>query len=81
MYNFNMRIRLTKWGNSIGIRLPKIFAVQMGLHMGEEINLELRKNNLVLSPVDTLEALIDRITPDNIHPETNWGQPVGKEIW
>ncbi|NOS68120.1 MAG: AbrB/MazE/SpoVT family DNA-binding domain-containing protein [Candidatus Peribacteraceae bacterium] len=76
-----MRIRLTKWGNSLGIRLPKVFAVQMGLRMGEEVDLELRKNALVVSPVDTLDALLERITPENVHAEIDTGKPVGKEIW
>ena len=29
----------------------------------------------------TLDELIARITPENLHPETDWGLPVGKEIW
>ena len=28
----------------------------------------------------TLEELVDGITPENIHPETDWGPPVGNEI-
>ena len=29
----------------------------------------------------TLDELLARITPENIHPETDWGPPVGREIW
>ena len=25
--------------------------------------------------------LVSRITPENLHSETDWGQPVGKEQW
>ena len=81
MYNFRMRIRLVKWGNSLGLRLPKIFAVQMGLETGGEVDVQVQKNSIVVSPVETLDALLDRITPENIHPETDWGKPLGKEIW
>lgn len=81
MYNFGMRMHLRKWGNSLGIRLPKIFAIQMGLRMGEEVDLELRKNTLVISPVDTLDALLEGVSPENVHGETDTGKSVGKEIW
>jgi hypothetical protein len=29
----------------------------------------------------TLEELIEKITPENTHEETNWGNAVGQEIW
>ena len=29
----------------------------------------------------TLEELVARITPENIHSETTTGQPVGDEVW
>jgi antitoxin component of MazEF toxin-antitoxin module len=29
----------------------------------------------------TLEELVQRITPKNCHSETDWGKPVGKELW
>jgi antitoxin MazE len=29
----------------------------------------------------TLDELLEQITPDNIHGETNWGPPVGNEEW
>lgn len=29
----------------------------------------------------TLEQLLDGITPENCHPETDWGPDVGKERW
>lgn len=29
----------------------------------------------------TLDELIARITPENIHPEMDWGPDVGKERW
>ena len=32
-------------------------------------------------PQLTLEALVDGITPDNVHGEQDWGRPVGKEPW
>jgi len=28
-----------------------------------------------------LETLLVAITPDNLHQEADWGQPIGKEAW
>jgi antitoxin MazE len=40
---------------------------------------------MVMKPVRrrkyTLEELVSKITPKNRHPETDWGRPMGKEIW
>ena len=30
---------------------------------------------------DALDELVAHITPDNRHDETNWGPPVGREVW
>lgn len=29
----------------------------------------------------TLEQLMEGVTPENMHPEIDWGHPIGKEIW
>jgi antitoxin MazE len=29
----------------------------------------------------TLEQLVAAITAENLHGETDWGEPVGEEIW
>ncbi|TSC58453.1 MAG: antitoxin [Candidatus Peregrinibacteria bacterium Greene0416_62] len=81
MYNFPMRIRLTKWGNSLGIRLPKIFAMNMGMHAGDEIRVDIQDQSIVLSKEETLDDLLARIDTNNIHPETNTGAVRGKEVW
>lgn len=76
-----MRIRLTKWGNSIGIRLPKIFAMDMGMHAGDEIRVDIRDQSIILSKEETLDDLVARIDAKNIHSETDTGVTRGKEVW
>lgn len=29
----------------------------------------------------SLEEMLARITPENLHDEVDWGAPVGKEVW
>ena len=48
-----------KWGNSLGVRVPKALAEQLGLHDGSEIEMVLRDGEIVISPVRRTYALAD----------------------
>jgi antitoxin MazE len=80
-----MRTRVQKWGNSLALRIPKAFAQEVGLEQDGEVDLSVEKGRLVVVPPVipsyTLEELLAGIRPSNLHEETNWGPPVGKEIW
>lgn len=83
MYHFGMRLRLHKWGNSLALRIPKVFAVQLGLGSGQEMEVSLDEHRLILSsPREIrLRDVVSKITPDNRHEETEWGIPAGREVW
>ena len=34
----------------------------------------------IIDSQETLEQLLGQITPDNVHSEIDFGQPVGKEL-
>ena len=79
-----MRARVTKWGNSLGVRIPKTMAEEVGLDEGASVEVTVSGRNLVLAPARpeyTLDELVARITPKNRHKETDWGSPVGNESW
>ena len=79
-----MRARITKWGNSLGVRIPKAVAMDIGLDEGADVELKVSGRNLVLAPVHReydLKELVAAITPKNRPRETDWGAPVGNEIW
>ncbi len=80
-----MRTKLVKWGNSLGLRIPKVFAKDLGLDEGSEIDLILNDGCVVITPVHprTLELadLLAGITGDNLHGETDTGDAVGGESW
>jgi len=42
---------------------------------GKKVAAELRPSNRISS----LDELVARITPENIHPEVDWGPEVGQE--
>lgn len=76
-----MVIHLSKWGNSLGMRIPRSFAQSLGLKEGSALDINLERDRLVIRKGETLESLLSQITPENIHSEIDKGEPVGKEIW
>lgn len=79
-----MRSRISKWGNSLAVRLPKPFVDELGLADGAEVEIVLRGGQIVLTAAGReygLEELVDGITPENRPTETDWGRPQGREVW
>ena len=80
-----MRTKVQKWGNSLAIRIPKLFAQDIRLRNNDSVELLLKKGKLIISPIIheeyTLEELLSGVTVDNLHNEIDMGKPVGKEVW
>lgn len=80
-----MRARVTKWGNSLGLRLPKALSQQLGIEEDGYVEMEVFPGQLVIRPSSppplSLEELVGRITPENRHEEMDWGGAVGAEFW
>lgn len=74
--------QIQKWGNSLGIRIPKALAIKLGLEEGTEIDLDIEEDKLIIKRKQiSLNELLSQITPDNIHNEVDTGEIRGKEIW
>ena len=77
--------QLAKWGNSLAVRLPRRIVETAGLRKGDSLNLSVGKGGaVVMRPAHRkyhLKELVSGITPRNRHDETDWGGPVGKEMW
>ena len=80
-----MQARIQKWGNSLALRIPKAFALEVGLKEDGDVELSVQRGRLVVEPPATpsytLEELLADVRPSNLHGETDWGPPVGKETW
>jgi antitoxin component of MazEF toxin-antitoxin module len=63
--------------------VQKNIANQAGIKVKDDLDIEVRKGALVLSPharrVYRLEDLTQRITPRNVHKELAVGRPMGRE--
>jgi antitoxin MazE len=80
-----MRTKIVKWGNSLGLRIPKSFAEEVRVGEGSVVDLSMEDGNLVIKVTKTeevdLKDLLDGITDENIHGEIDTGDAVGGEVW
>ena len=80
-----MRTRVQPWGNSLAVRIPAAFAMEIGLERGCPVELVLEDGRLLITPVKgaryRLSDLLEGVTPDNLHSEEDFGDPVGNETW
>lgn len=71
-----------KWGNSLGIRIPKRIAEQINLHQGTLVNLEIEDGRLIIeSPRYDLETMLKNINPKNKHQQAFDDEQQGSEEW
>jgi antitoxin MazE len=80
-----MQSRVQKWGNSLALRIPKSFAVEIGLADEALVEIVLENGRLVITPAVpatySLEELLAQVTDENLHHEQQSGPPQGNEVW
>lgn len=80
-----MITKIQKWGNSLGLRIPKSVAEGAHVREGSTVYLAVEKGRIVVEPAKEetckLEDLLAKVTEENIHGEIQTGPPVGKEAW
>ncbi|MFW5681404.1 MAG: AbrB/MazE/SpoVT family DNA-binding domain-containing protein [Phycisphaeraceae bacterium] len=77
------KANLRKWGNSLGVRIPKRLAQRLNLHEGSTIELEETDRGILLRTpqVPTLEALIESMDDSQRPQMEDFGPPCGNEVW
>ncbi len=79
-----MQVTMRKWGNSIGVRIPAGILTELNLSAEKKVDVRAEAGRIIIEPIidsqETLEQLLGQITPDNVHSEIDFGQPVGKEL-
>lgn len=78
-----MYATVTKWGNSLGIRIPRGIAQDAHIGEGTAVDLRVEDGRIIAEPIEgeTLDVLLARITPENCHGEQFGDEPVGREAW
>lgn len=83
-----MKVRISKWGNSLGLRLPRAAVEATGLTPGAEVDVTIEGHELrvrSLPPIkhyrlEDLIAEMDRLGPRNEPELVEWGPDRGAEI-
>ena len=87
-----MQTTIVKWGNSHGIRIPKVFLQNIQIKENDLVDVTLEKEKIVIKKRNvkkhktTNERLMDfyglEYNKKQTHQkEINWGKSVGKEKW
>ena len=88
-----IRTKVTAWGNSYGLRLPKEFVESSGLSKKTfSVFLDPKEKKIILEEEKTEHSIskewfkqaLKKMKPmafKNKETELDWGSPVGKEIW
>jgi antitoxin MazE len=74
-----MKVKVAKWGNSLGVRLPKAAADAVGASVGSDLDLTIEPKTSGELLAEML-AEIDRLGPDCIPETIDWGPDRGAEI-
>lgn len=81
-----MKTKVQQWGNRLALRIPKVLAEETALFQDSVVDLSLENGRLIITPyrprpVYQLDELLAQITDESLHPEMDWGAPVGREVW
>jgi len=77
-----MRVQVARWGNSLGVRIPKDIAGRFGLTEGIGVEMAAEDDRIVISvarPRYRLESLLTGMSPEAMADAFDWGADAGRE--
>lgn len=78
-----MSVKIQKWGNSLGVRIPKTVIEKVNLSENSEVEIESKNGTIVIFPAKkeySLDSLLKQITKNNLHSEEDF-KTEGNEVW
>ena len=80
-----MEVKLQKWGNSNGIRIPNFILKALNLKPNDKVEIREENDQIIISKVKkqnlSLEERIKQYNGPNLAKDFCWDEPKGKEIW
>lgn len=76
--------KISRWGSSLGIRIPQEAVRRLRLRAGERVSVEVRADSITVKPLRkrwTEAELLEGVAPEIVGGEIDWGGPVGREAW
>lgn len=80
-------VQISKWGNSLGFRIPRGIADSMNIQAGDTLELAPAEGGLLLKKTArqgkryVLADILDSFASSSAHPEVDFGKPRGEEAW
>lgn len=81
--DIDMRSTINRWGNSLGLRIPKAIAEAAALQEGSSVTIEVENGSIRVTPVRHRPTLRELLAdePAARPGEADWGPAKGKESW
>jgi antitoxin MazE len=80
-----MQTKIQRWGNGLGLRIPRTFAAEAQVEAGATVDLSIENGRLLVRPLrmrrHALSALLRTVSRRNLHREASTGRAVGREAW
>ncbi len=76
-----MRATISKWGNSLALRLPRNLADEVHLSEGASVDLVVEDGALKITPSRKKFKLSDLLADEPRMSEADWGKLKGEEAW
>ena len=77
-----MHVLVSKWGNSLGLRLPRALAAEIGVAEGQRVEIRADNGRLIVEPVReayTWAQMLENATPEAMSKAFDWGDEIGRE--
>ena len=80
-----MLAKVSMWGNSLALRIPKALAEEAGINKGSELDVSYVDGEIRLKATRSkrydLDELLASVQEGGLTEEWDLGPPVGNEVW
>ena len=80
-----MTTSIQKWGNSQGVRIPKMLLNAVKWSENEEVTITVYDGKLIIEKAkkekESIMELFENYEEEYTPEEVDWGKPEGKEVW
>jgi antitoxin MazE len=73
-------VEISKWGNSLALRIPQKIARELGIKEKSKVNLSVTSGKMIVARSYSLTELCSQITDENKPVLEDMGVPVGREV-
>ena len=81
-----MTVKLQKWGNSQGIRIPKFMLDDLTWSENEMVDIIIDDGRIIIersktNQIPDIHAPFEGFKGNYVPAEPDWGEPSGREVW